>query len=52
MGLLACDNVCPKQIPLQDQLGVMRRMVTLESVKAIIPDFIRNKLVGCPDKND
>lgn len=47
MGLLACDNVCPKQIPLQDQLGIMRRMVALESVKAIIPDFIRKKLTGC-----
>lgn len=47
MGLLACDNVCPKQIPLQDQLGVMRRMVAVESVKAIIPEFIRKKLQGC-----
>lgn len=47
MGLLACDNVCPKQIPLHDQLGIMRRMATLESVKAIIPDFLRNKLMGC-----
>lgn len=47
MGLLACDNVCPKQIPLHDQLGIMRRMVTLESVKAIIPDFVRKKLTGC-----
>ena len=47
MGLLACDNVCPKQIPLQDQLGIMRRMATLESVKAIIPEFLRKKLMGC-----
>lgn len=47
MGLLACDNVCPKQIPLQDQLGIMRRMVSLESVKAIIPEFVRKKLTGC-----
>ncbi|MDE5833707.1 MAG: fumarate reductase iron-sulfur subunit [Desulfovibrio sp.] len=47
MGLLACDNVCPKQIPLHDQLGIMRRMATVESVKAIIPDFIRKKLTGC-----
>lgn len=31
MGLLACDNVCPKQLPLQDQLGIMRRMVSAES---------------------
>lgn len=46
MGLLACDNVCPKQIPLHDQLGIMRRMATLESVKAIIPEFVRKKLTG------
>ena len=46
-SLLACDNVCPKQIPLQDQLGIMRRMATLESVKAIIPEFLRKKLMGC-----
>ncbi|MDR2488222.1 MAG: fumarate reductase iron-sulfur subunit [Desulfovibrio sp.] len=47
MGLLACDNVCPKNLPLQDQLGIMRRMVTIESVRGIIPAFIRNKLQGC-----
>ena len=47
MGLLACDNVCPKQLPLQDQLGIMRRMVTMESVRGILPEFIRNKLQGC-----
>ena len=36
MGLLACDNVCPKQLPLQDQLGIMRRMVSAESVRGIL----------------
>lgn len=46
MGLLACDNVCPKQIPLQDQLGIMRRMVTLESVRGILPEFVRKRLAG------
>lgn len=44
MGLLACDNVCPKNIPLHDQLGIMRRMVTLESVKNIIPAFLRDRI--------
>ena len=48
MGLLACEDVCPKQIPLQDQLGIMRRMVSLQSVRGILPakllDFIQN---GC-----
>ena len=47
MGLLACDNVCLKQIPLQDQLGIMRRMATMESVRGILPEFLRKKLQGC-----
>jgi fumarate reductase iron-sulfur subunit len=46
MGLLACDAVCPKQIPLHDQLGIMRRMVSLESVRGILPAFLRNRLTG------
>lgn len=50
MGLLACEDVCPKHLPLQDQLGIMRRMVSLESVRGIVPkkllDFAR-KPCGC-----
>lgn len=41
MGLLACEDVCPKKIPLQDQLGIMRCMATLESVRGILPSAIR-----------
>lgn len=48
MGLLACDNVCPKKLPLQDQLGIMRRMVTLESVRGIVPEFLRKKCACKP----
>ena len=44
MGLLACEDVCPKSIPLQDQLGIMRRMVALESVKGIVPKAVRDIL--------
>jgi fumarate reductase iron-sulfur subunit len=44
MGLLACEDVCPKQIPLQDQLGIMRRMAALESVKGIVPKAVRDML--------
>lgn len=55
MGLLACDNVCPKKLPLQDQLGIMRRMVTMESVRGILPEFIRKKYrvaaVAVPSNN-
>ncbi|MCL1985883.1 MAG: fumarate reductase iron-sulfur subunit [Betaproteobacteria bacterium] len=44
MGLLACEDVCPKRIPLQDQLGIMRRMAALESVKGIVPKAVRKML--------
>lgn len=47
MGLLACDDICPKQIPLQDQLGIMRRMVTIESVRGWLPEGLRKRLGGC-----
>ncbi len=42
MGLLACHDVCPKKLPLQDQLGIMRRMLVTESVKGIVPEGLRN----------
>ena len=29
MGLLACEDVCPKQLPLQDQLGYLRRKMAV-----------------------
>lgn len=49
MGLLACEDVCPKSIPLQDQLGIMRRMLALNSVKGILPKSVINALQhkGC-----
>ncbi|MDD6088237.1 MAG: fumarate reductase iron-sulfur subunit [Desulfovibrionaceae bacterium] len=46
MGLLACEDVCPKQVPLIDQLGIMRRMASVQSVKGILPAGIRRKLCG------
>ncbi len=56
MGLLACEDVCPKQIPLQDQLGIMRRMLMLHSVKGILPASVVKKLQNikgrcCHEKN-
>ena len=54
MGLLACQDVCPKQLPLQDQLGIMRRMLVLESVKGIVPEGLRNLMAkgcGCHSNN-
>jgi len=49
MGLLACEDVCPKKIPLQDQLGIMRRMVSIHSVRGILPKKVADFLAkaGC-----
>jgi fumarate reductase iron-sulfur subunit len=33
MGLLACEDVCPKQLPLQDQLGILRRKMGWTAVR-------------------
>lgn len=33
MGLLACEDVCPKELPLQDQLGIIRRKMGWRAVK-------------------
>jgi len=35
MGLLACEDVCPKHLPLQNQLGFLRRKMGLTSLKRI-----------------
>jgi len=35
MGLLGCEDVCPKDLPLQDQLGYLRRKMGLSAVKQL-----------------
>jgi fumarate reductase iron-sulfur subunit len=35
MGLLACEDVCPKGLPLQDQLGFLRRKMGITAIKSI-----------------
>ncbi|MDR1489435.1 MAG: fumarate reductase iron-sulfur subunit [Desulfovibrio sp.] len=35
MGLLACEDVCPKQLPLQDQLGFLRRKMGFAALRQI-----------------
>jgi fumarate reductase iron-sulfur subunit len=35
MGLLACEDVCPKHLPLQDQLGFLRRKMGITALKRI-----------------
>ena len=33
MGLLGCEDACPKDLPLQDQLGILRRKMGWSAVK-------------------
>jgi len=33
MGLLGCEDVCPRHLPLQDQLGMLRRRMGWEGIK-------------------
>ncbi|WP_419785240.1 fumarate reductase iron-sulfur subunit [Pseudodesulfovibrio sp.] len=33
MGLLACEDVCPKNLPLQNQLGFLRRKMGITALK-------------------
>jgi len=35
MGLLACEDVCPKGLPLQNQLGFLRRKMGITAMKHI-----------------
>ncbi len=35
MGLLACEDVCPKDLPLQDQLGILRRKMGWTAIKGL-----------------
>ncbi|MBU1002736.1 MAG: fumarate reductase iron-sulfur subunit [Proteobacteria bacterium] len=37
MGLLGCEDVCPKELPLQDQLGFLRRKMGFAAIKRFIP---------------
>jgi succinate dehydrogenase iron-sulfur subunit len=43
MGLLACEDICPKQLPLQDQLGILRRKMGWSAVKHLFKKFIPQK---------
>jgi fumarate reductase iron-sulfur subunit len=35
MGLLGCEDVCPKDLPLQDQLGILRRKMGWSAIKQL-----------------
>jgi fumarate reductase iron-sulfur subunit len=40
LGLLGCEDVCPKNIPIQDQLGILRRKMGWAAVRHLF-----NKLI-------
>jgi fumarate reductase iron-sulfur subunit len=33
IGLMACDDICPMEIPLQQQLALVRRKMALAAIK-------------------
>lgn len=37
MGLLACEDVCPKHLPLQEQLGMLRWKMGWAGLMNILP---------------
>ena len=41
MGLLACQDVCPKYLPLQDVLGKLRQKMAFAAVNNLLPKFMR-----------
>ena len=40
LGLLGCEDVCPKDIPLQDQLGLLRRKMGWQSVRHLFSKLL------------
>ena len=36
MGLLACEDICPKNLPLQNQLGFLRRKMGITAIKKFL----------------
>ncbi len=44
MGLLGCEDVCPKHLPLQDQLGMLRRKMALAAARDALPGFLKRAL--------
>jgi fumarate reductase iron-sulfur subunit len=40
LGLLGCEDVCPKKIPLQDQLGMLRRKMGFSQIKHLFDKIL------------
>ncbi len=43
MDLLVCEDVCPREIPLQDQLGILRKKMAFVGLKNIFRKSIRKQ---------
>lgn len=43
LGLLGCEDVCPKDIPLQDQLGILRRKMGWAAVQHLFSKVFSKK---------
>jgi len=44
MGLLACQDVCPKYLPLQDVLGKLRQKMAFAAVNNLLPSFLKREV--------
>jgi fumarate reductase iron-sulfur subunit len=43
LGLLGCEDMCPKGIPLQDQLGMLRRKMGFSQVKHLFAKLMPSR---------
>jgi len=43
LGLLGCEDVCPKKLPLQDQLGMLRRKMGWSAVQHLFSRVFTRK---------
>jgi fumarate reductase iron-sulfur subunit len=43
LGLLGCEDVCPKKLPLQDQLGMLRRKLGFSAVQHLFGNIFSKK---------
>ncbi len=46
LGLLGCEDTCPKNIPLQDQLGMLRRKMGFSQVKHLFRALLPAKRIA------
>ena len=40
LGLLGCEDICPKHLPLQDQLGMLRRKMGWTAVRHLFDGLL------------